>query len=313
MVNAKPWFRARQITWPARFLTAFATTEPAPAAEGTESMSQRDWFEVRRFPDGVTMIREPQHAEDVKVYLIEGDREVAVLDTGLGVGDFPALVASLSAKRPRVLQTHAHWDHIGASHRFDDVLVHRTEADRLRAGFPPARYEAAFAAEHVDRSRLPGAFDASAGLPGREPTGWLEDGDQIDLGGRVLEVMHTPGHSAGGVSFLDRQARALFVGDLLYLGRMYLFFPDSDPAAFRASLRRVSDRLGAVETVYPAHGPAPISPEDVLTIRQAYEEVWNGRLPDRKSTLFGFDLAVYDFGRFSFLMPPGRAWAISPD
>ena len=73
----------------------------------------------------------------------------------------------------------------------------------------------------------------------RSATGWLEHGDPIDLGGRVLEVFHTPGHSPGGVSFLDRQARALFVGDLLYHGRMYVFLPTSDPAEFRSSLQRV--------------------------------------------------------------------------
>ena len=65
-------------------------------------MTDSDWFEVRRFPHAVTMIREPHHDEDVKVYLIEGDRDVAVLDTGLGVGDFAGLVASLSPRRPRV-------------------------------------------------------------------------------------------------------------------------------------------------------------------------------------------------------------------
>jgi glyoxylase-like metal-dependent hydrolase (beta-lactamase superfamily II) len=70
---------------------------------------------VRRFPHAVTMIREPHHREDVKSYLIEGSHDVAVLDTGTGAGDFAGLVASLSLRRPRILQTHADWDHIGAT------------------------------------------------------------------------------------------------------------------------------------------------------------------------------------------------------
>jgi glyoxylase-like metal-dependent hydrolase (beta-lactamase superfamily II) len=266
-------------------------------------MTASDWFEVQRLPHAVTMIREPHHSEDVKSYLVEGERDVAVLDTGLGVGDFAGKVASLSEKQPRVLQTHAHWDHIGASRLFDDVRVHPTEAEGLRNGFPATRYEAAFADGLVERTRLPADFDPSGGLPGREPTGWLEDGQHIDLGGRILEVIHTPGHSPGGVSFLDRQARALFVGDLLYLGSMYTFFPNSDPAAFRESLRRVSAVLSEVDTIYPAHGPSPISPEDVLAVRDAYEQVWAGRSPDRDGSLFGFPLTIHDFGRFSFLMP----------
>lgn len=182
-------------------------------------MTGSDWFEVQRLPHAVTMIREPHHAEDVKSYLIEGERDAAVLDTGLGVGDFARLVATLSGKRPRVLQTHAHWDHIGASHAFDDVLVHPAEADGLRAGWPEARYVAAFTEGMVDKERLPAGFDTAGGIPGCEPAGWLEDGGRIDLGNRVLEVMHTPGHSPGGVSFLDRQARA-------FRGRSALFRPD---------------------------------------------------------------------------------------
>src|SRR5215208_3984455 len=85
------------------------------------------------------MIREPYHIEDVKSYLIEGSRDVAVLDTGTGAGDFAGLVASLSSRHPRVLQTHSDWDHIGASFRFDDVLVHPSEAEKLRAGYAPDR------------------------------------------------------------------------------------------------------------------------------------------------------------------------------
>ena len=272
--------------------------------ERATGVSEQEWFEVRRFPHGVTMIREPYHDEDVKSYLIEGSRDVAVIDTGLGVGDFAGLVASLSSRRPRLLQSHAHWDHIGASHRFDDVSVHPSEADVLRGGWGAARYVAAFAPELVQRERLPADFDSSRGLPGCEPTGFLEDGDRIDLGARTLEVIHTPGHSPGGVSFLDRAARTLFVGDLLYLGMMYIFLPTSDPAAFRESLRRVAALVPEVDTVYAAHGESPLAPADIIEIDNAFAEVWEGRPADGKGELFGFPYTTYDYGRFSFLMPP---------
>lgn len=276
-------------------------------------MSEGEWFEVAHFPHDIIMIREPHHNEDVKSYLIEGAHDVAIVDTGMGVGDFAGLAASLSSRRPRVLQTHAHWDHFGASHHFDDVLVHSSEAAFLREGRSPQKLAAAFSGDAVNLSRLPADFDPSAGLPGCHPTGWLEDGGQIDLGGRILEIIHTPGHSPGGVTFLDRQARALVVGDLLYLGPMYVFFPDSDPAAFRESLRRVVAVLDVVETVYPAHGPAPIEPGDIVAIQQAFEEVWLGRPPDAERSLLGYDVTAYEFGEFSFLLPPGGWRPNSPD
>jgi glyoxylase-like metal-dependent hydrolase (beta-lactamase superfamily II) len=268
-----------------------------------ENLPDREWFEVRRFPNAITMIREPHHYEDVKSYLIEGSRDVAVLDTGTGAGDFAGLVASLSSRRPRVLQTHADWDHIGASFRFGEVLVHPSEADKLRAGHPAARYVADFSPELANPSRLPSSFDPSTGIPGSTPTGWLEHGDRIDLGERVLEVFHTPGHSPGGVSFLDREARVLFVGDLLYLGKMLLFFPGGDLAAFRESLRLAEEIVAEVDTIYPAHDSVPLTPDDVRDIRAAYETVWAGRAPDGHGTLYGYPTADYEFGRFSFHLP----------
>ena len=262
------------------------------------------WFEVRRFPDAITMIREPHHREDVKSYLIEGSRDVAVLDTGTGAGDFAGLVAALSSRRPRVLQTHADWDHIGASFRFDDVLVHPSEADKLRAGYPADRYAAEFSPELADPSRLPSDFDPGRGIPGCAPTGWLEHGDRIDLGERVLEIFHTPGHSPGGISVLDREARALFVGDLLYLGPMLLFYSDSDPAAFHESLRLAAEIVADFDVIYPAHDSVPLVPDDVRAIRDAYETVCAGRAPDRYDTLYGYRAAVHEFKRCSFNMPP---------
>jgi glyoxylase-like metal-dependent hydrolase (beta-lactamase superfamily II) len=270
---------------------------------GDSSKADQEWFEVRRFPHAVTMIHEPHHSDDVNSYLVEGERDVAVLDTGFGVGDFAELVATLSSRRPRVLQTHADWDHIGASHRFDEVLVHPSEAVALRGGLSPERYRLAFFPGLVDIDRLPAGFNPGAGIPGCEPTGFLAHGDRIDLGGRVLEVFHTPGHSPGGALFLDRQARALFVGDLLYFDQMYVFFPDSDPVAFRASLRLAGELSDEIDVVYPAHGPSPLTPENVCEIRDAYETIWAGRPRDRDGELFGIAVTIHDFGRFSFLLP----------
>lgn len=269
-------------------------------------MSDTGWFEVQHFPHGITMIREPHQVEDVKSYLVEGEDAVAVIDTGTGAGDFAGLVSSLSLRPPRVLQSHSHWDHAGASQHFAEILVHPSEADYLRRGFPATRYIAAFAPPSADPAFLPVDFDPSSGLPGVEPTGWLNHGDRIDLGGRVLEVLHTPGHSVGGVSFVDREARAFLVADLLYLGAMYIFFPDSDPVAFRESLRLAAEVAPEVDIVYPAHGPSPLTPADILRIHEAYESLWADDGPEGTAdTFMGYDVTVYDFGEYSFIMPGG--------
>ena len=263
------------------------------------------WYEVQHFPHGITMIREPHQSEDVKSYLVEGERDVAIIDTGTGAGDFPGLVASLSSKRPRVLQSHGHWDHAGHSFAFEEVLIHPSEVEGMKRGFPAQRYITAFSPEFADVAFIPAGFDPSGGMRGTEATGTIEHGDRIDLGNRVLEVIHTPGHSAGGVTFLDRTGRALFVADVVYLSSMYLFFPDSDAEAFRVSLDRLVAVLDEVDRVFPAHGASPMAPQDVRDIQAAFNEVCAGEVAPKQRSLLGYDVDSYDYGRFSFLLPRG--------
>ena len=86
---------------------------------------------------------------------------------------------------------------------------------------------------------------------------------------------------------------------------MYVFFPTSDAAAFRAALHGVDVLVDQVDVIYPAHGPSPLRPSDVHEIRAAFETVWAGRPADREGTRLGYDVSIYDFGRFSFLLPSG--------
>ncbi len=272
----------------------------------------QDWYEIHTISDGITIVGEPMHDENIKSYLVEGDRDAAVIDTGLGVGDFAAAIASLTDKQPIVLQTHGHWDHIGGSHAFDRVLVHESEAYALRRGFPNAKYAPLFTPKRVKRTTLPETFDVTiAEIPPAEPTGTLDTGDTVDLGGRILDVFHTPGHSQGGLSFLDRQTGILFAGDAVNYGGMWLFLPRSDPAAFRETARTLASLADRVSAVYPAHGKVPMPPDDLRRIHEQYEEIWDGRQPDRRVKWdIGFPervpVDVHDFGAFTYLMGTGR-------
>lgn len=266
-------------------------------------MTSHGWFDVVEFADGVMMIAEPGHYEDVKSYLVTGEHDVAVLDTGMGVGDFAGLVESLSDRDPIVLHSHAHFDHVGASAQFQRVLVHPSEADDLRAGYPNDEFKGWFADKYLNEIPLPAGFNLEqAAIPGAEPTGFLNHGDVIDLGGRTLEAFHTPGHSPGGVTLLDREVRALFPGDAVYAGPMFSYRPYSDPVAYRESLRLLAELADVVDIVYPSHNAVPMTPDGVKRMHAAYEEIWAGRKPDESTP----ERDIFQFESFSFWLAPGR-------
>lgn len=267
-------------------------------------MTSHGWFDVKEFAGGVTMIAEPGHHEDVKSYLVKGEREVAVLDTGMGVDDFAGLVRSLTSLDPIVVHSHAHFDHIGASSEFDRVLVHESEADDLRAGYPNDRFRRWFHPQYMAGGiELPAEFDPDvASIPGTEPTGFLNTGEGIDLGRRRLEVFHTPGHSPGGITLFDREAGILFPGDAVYAGPMFSFREDSDPQAYRETLALLAMLSTSAEVVYPSHNAVPMSPQQVRDMHQAYEEIWAGRSPDESRS----DRDIFRFPGFSFELAPGR-------
>lgn len=266
-----------------------------------------DWFTVTPLGHGITAIGEPlRDGADVKSFLVEGEREAAIVDTGTGVGDFRGLVAHLTDLPIVNVQTHGHWDHIGACHQFERVLIHPEDVAFLRHGEPADLYATHFGPDQIHDEWLPEGFiREGASIPGCRPTGLLNDGDRIDLGGRTLEVVHTPGHAPGAVVLVDRDARVLIAGDTLRAGTILLMLKKSDPVAYRHSLEKIVALLDAVDTIYPAHG-APMTPDDVRALRDAYESVWAGDVPstpDRAPAMWAGDIDAYQVDRFLFLTP----------
>jgi len=260
------------------------------------------WFDVDEIGPGVWSIAEPGHEEQVHSYLIEGDRDVAVLDTGMGVGDFHALLRELSDRAPLVVHSHAHWDHIGASAAFERVLIHPAEADSMGNDIPNDVLREWFQPESLRGIPFPETFDLeTAVIPGATVTGVLNDGDRIDLGGRVLEIHHTPGHSPGGITVYDARSRLLFPADAVNLGPLYLFNEQADLRAYGRTLDVLAELAARSDLVYPSHYEVPMTPDDVVATRAAFEDIIAGRAPDEVRT----DREVYRYEKFVFWIRPG--------
>lgn len=242
------------------------------------------WFRVAEPEPGVFLIEEPLHDERVKSYLILGIKRALLLDAGTGAGDLPGVVSSLTGLPLTLLISHAHWDHIGHAHAFAaagvEVLSHASQEPALAAGVENERLRRGFAPDRLS-GPLPRGFDIeTAVLAPVEVSCRIEDGDEIDLGGRRLAVVMAPGHCAGLTTLLDREHGLLFSTDAAYEGELYAQMADSDVAVYAASLERLARLTPGLRAVYPAHGPAPIGPERLGTMRDAMAAVAAGRRPE---------------------------------
>jgi len=241
------------------------------------------WFEVRRPEPGIITIVEPLHEEEVKSYLITGSARSVLIDTGMGVGDIHSLVRGLTDLSLTVVNSHAHWDHIGGTHQFAgeaEILIHRAEAADLERGVDNDRLRRFLAPDRL-RGPFPPAFDlSSAVIPDAHPTGLLQGGEAIDLGDRTLEILAAPGHSPGGVVLLDRQNGILFSTDAAYPGALYAQLDHSDLEVYRGTMRMLAGLAPSIRTVYPAHDESPMDPMLLPAMADALDAIALGRAPD---------------------------------
>lgn len=167
----------------------------------------------------------------VNAFLVEGTEKAALIDTGCGIGSIAKEVRELTDKPLIILLTHTHFDHDGGIFQFPGVPVYVNPLDGEKIE-EDHKNMAKFMGT-VDYNKMRSFYIQSRGpircpdldqtellkLVPTEPTNdhydWLpvNDGDIIDLGGRQLKAILTPGHTDGSTCFLDAQNRILFSGD----------------------------------------------------------------------------------------------------
>jgi glyoxylase-like metal-dependent hydrolase (beta-lactamase superfamily II) len=263
-------------------------------------IANHSWFDVREAEPGIFVIEEPHHVERVKSYLIVGNDSAILVDTGMGVANIREVVERLTDNPVTVVNSHAHWDHVGGNHHFDKILIHPAEADDLAKGYPNERMRRWFAPQNLT-SPLPTEVnvDTLAILPS-SATGALEEGQTIDLGNRVLEVLHCPGHSTGGIVLLDREHGILFSTDVAYKGFLYAY--DGDWVnTYHQSLQRLASLAPHLRVLYPSHGDSPIPPDLLQPMADALERILEGA----PATSTSGDVATFEFGEIGvYLFPP---------
>ena len=177
-----------------------------------------------------------------------------------------------------VLNSHDHFDHIGENSYFDEVWCYNLPSAIQHLTQGPTETEQY---EVLDSTKSIHPYLEFYGLTiperisGKAPTGTVKDGQVIDLGGRKLEVIHTPGHQPSCIMLLDRENHLLFTGDMFYPGPMYCLFDDSSFPDYVKSIRKAADLAveAGVSEVYCSHNLASVPTEDLCRFADYLEAI----------------------------------------
>jgi hydroxyacylglutathione hydrolase len=192
----------------------------------------------------VAIIPVTQFEQNCTLLWCEETRKAAVVDPGGDIDEILAAIAEEGVTVEKILLTHAHIDHAGATadlaerlgvpvegpHEGDRFWIEQLPAQAKMFGFPPARQF--------------------------EPARWLQQGDTVSVGNTMLDVRHCPGHTPGHVIFFSAADRIAIVGDVLFqnsIGRTD--FPGGNYQQLVSSIRENLFPLGDDVTFVPGHGP----------------------------------------------------------
>jgi glyoxylase-like metal-dependent hydrolase (beta-lactamase superfamily II) len=157
--------------------------------DGTLTPMDVPYFKATQIAPGTWQIL----SDGDHTYLLEGDKEALVIDSGYGAGNIREYCQTLTKKPVRyIANTHDHFDHTANNAYFERAYM--SEGTRKKATIP---------------------FPSFAGIifPRDYPITVIGDGYKFQLGNREIEVFLIPNHGAGGTAYLDRRERILFSGD----------------------------------------------------------------------------------------------------
>ena len=248
------------------------------------------WFERKRIDDDITLIWEPFVDPLIRcnIWHVKGRGRDMLIDTGLGIASLRSAAEDIFQKRVVAVATHTHFDHIGGMHEFDERLVHESEATIMSEGLSEMvlrlgdfsesdRKELNALGYAVDGDELISAFPNSTfkideHLVQPAPcTLSVVEGDILDLGNRVFEILHFPGHSPGSIGLWEEKSGVLFSGDAIYDGPLLTNFPGADIDQYIKTMLRLKSL--PVRVVHGGHEDS-FGRERLIEIADEYLKVW---------------------------------------
>jgi hydroxyacylglutathione hydrolase len=169
-------------------------------------------------------------------------KEAAVIDPGDEAQRIIKTVKENGLSVSVIINTHGHWDHVGGNNELFQltgapVLIHEKDASFL-----------------TEEKLNLGTFMGKKG-PSHMADRLLKEGDQVKVGNLSFSILHTPGHTPGGISIVGKNV--VFVGDTLFAGSIGR--TDLPGGGFDILIRSIKDKLFSLDDsyiVYPGHGPS---------------------------------------------------------
>jgi len=206
------------------------------------------------------------------LYLVEGNDKSLLIDAGTNIKDLDKIVASISDKPVMLVATHVHPDHTGPSiDVFPELYINPADTVGIPQFMPNYKGEVKF----------------------------LIDREMIDLGGRKIEVVFTPGHTPGSTTFIDKEAKYGFSGDSFGSGNLLLITTFS---TLKATCEKTSAIMAdyGIDTFYPGHffGPNMETKKRVDDLETISEDALAGKIKgeDNPSGFLGLNMIINKYG-----------------
>jgi len=208
---------------------------------------------ILEIQDSIFMIRGVEKSSHS--YIIKGNRGNILIDSGMD-SNFHYLQSELLKLGLKVrdidivINTHEHFDHIGANRYFQDnaiIAAHRFAANKMSLN---DRYVTLY--ESGDLNILPLHVHL-----------WLESKSRFDIGNYILDIIHTPGHTSGSICIYEPVKKFLFTGDTVFTGGVLSYIAESGSVGdYINSLMSLNTRQ--ILEIYPGHGDISKKPDDDL-------------------------------------------------
>jgi glyoxylase-like metal-dependent hydrolase (beta-lactamase superfamily II) len=247
-----------------------------------------EWFDVDYLGDRIYSIEEPKSSQGNVSYLILGDSRAIMFDTGCGENEevqgskIRHIIDQITTLPVTLIQSHFHFDHNQNIHEFELIGFPDLPALRDRVS-EEGLFQ--FNQEDLFEGTYPSEISVDEWVP-------LET--DIDLGGRVIQLVHVPGHSEESVAILDSSSKMLLLGDFLYNGTLFLFHK-ADLDVYQQTVDHLNSLLSPGYRLFGAHGKPEIDFGQLQKLDDFLSCIEDQSCQYTEQTVWGIPAHIYAF------------------